>query len=102
MSFPRFGIALARDRLSRRHLQSAIQQARLYDPPGAMDAGFLDSVHPPEQVERAAVDHAQVLAETLHRGAFRVTRERLRGDIAREAAAGLELDIDEIGAARRR
>src|SRR3954447_12966773 len=44
MSLPRWAVELAEDRLSRRHLQLATLGARLYDPAGARDAGYLDEL----------------------------------------------------------
>ena len=42
MSLPVFGLELARNRLSKRHLTAAVVQSRLYDPASAIDAGYLD------------------------------------------------------------
>ena len=42
MSLPVFGLELARNRLSKRHLTAAVVQSRLYDPASAVDAGYLD------------------------------------------------------------
>jgi len=44
MQLPRFAVVLARDRLSKRHLQMATQHAQIFDPAGAVDAGYLDRV----------------------------------------------------------
>ncbi len=99
---PRFAVAIARDRLSRRHLQTALHQAEIFDPPGAVDAGFLDALCEPEEVEATAIAHAQRLTETLHRGAFRRTREFVRGEAARLAAEGLVADVADVADARRR
>ena len=42
MPVPRFATELADDRLSRRHVDAAVNLATIYDPTGAADAGFLD------------------------------------------------------------
>ncbi len=63
MSFPVFGIELARARLDPRHLTRAFVQSHLYDPDGAVKAGYLDRVLPPEQVLEAAIAEAAALAE---------------------------------------
>jgi enoyl-CoA hydratase len=63
MTFPVFGNELARARLEPRHLTRAFVQAHLYDPDGAVSAGFLDRVLPPDQVLEGAVNEAKALAE---------------------------------------
>jgi enoyl-CoA hydratase/carnithine racemase len=76
MTLPIFGVELARQRLSRRHLTRAAALAELYDPRGAVDAGYLDRMVPAESVVAAAVTDAERLA-ALHAGAFRATKARL-------------------------
>ena len=44
MVLPRWAVELAQERLSKRHLQDATVGARIYDPEGAVEAGFLDAV----------------------------------------------------------
>jgi enoyl-CoA hydratase len=58
MVLPRWAVEFSEERLSRRHLQQATVAARIYDPDGAVDAGFLD----------VAVDPARVLEEALAEG----------------------------------
>ncbi len=48
MVLPRWAVELAHERLSKRHFQDATVGARIYDPCGAADAGFLDTVVAPE------------------------------------------------------
>ena len=48
MVLPRWAVELARERLSARHFQLATVGARMYDPDGARDAGFLDAVVEPD------------------------------------------------------
>ena len=60
---PDWAMAIAMERLSRRHLQRSVANATLYDGPGAVNAGFLDEVLPVEEVEAAAVTEATRLAE---------------------------------------
>jgi enoyl-CoA hydratase len=63
MALPVFGLELAKARLSRRHLTAAVIQATIYDPEGAVDAGFLDRTTPVEGLLQAAVDEAARLAD---------------------------------------
>jgi len=62
LALPPFACELARERLSKRHLQRATALAEVYDPTGAVDAGFLDRTVPLEQVEAAALEAAAALA----------------------------------------
>ncbi len=54
MVLPRWAVEFAEERLSRRHFHVATVGARMYAPAGARDAGFLDSVVGPEELEDAA------------------------------------------------
>jgi enoyl-CoA hydratase len=93
MPVPMFATELASDRLSRRHLTAAVNHARIYDPVGAIDAGYLDEVVSLEDVEQATIDHALLLAGTLTPGGFRQTRTNLRGEQAERVRAGLASDV---------
>jgi enoyl-CoA hydratase len=70
MVLPRWAVELARERLSIRHFQQATVGARMYDPEGALDAGFLDAVVPPDALDAAARAEAQRWAD-LPRAAYR-------------------------------
>lgn len=96
MQLPRFAVELARDRLSRRHFQTATQYARVYDPMGAADAGYLDRVVPADQVVAEAVADASIAAATLHPNAFRRTRGYVRGEVGRAVAEGLDRDMGDF------
>jgi enoyl-CoA hydratase len=90
MTLPLFALELARDRLSKRHFSAAVTQARIFDPAGAVDAGYLDEVAAPEQVLATALARAQALA-TLPDPAFRETKTRERAATVkyiRETLAG--------------
>ncbi|MEM9564744.1 MAG: crotonase/enoyl-CoA hydratase family protein [Actinomycetota bacterium] len=63
LTLPDWALAIAGERLSRRHLQTSVVNAKLYNGHGAVDAGFLDAVVAPEVVVDAAVEHATTLAE---------------------------------------
>lgn len=90
MTLPEFAIILAQERLSKRHLQRAINQAEIYAPSDAVDAGYLDQVVPLEQVEAAAVAKAQTLAASLDPKAHRQTKTALR----RDAIARLRAEVE--------
>ncbi|MEH6792238.1 crotonase/enoyl-CoA hydratase family protein [Parasphingorhabdus sp.] len=50
MTLPVFAVELARDRLSPLHQTRAMIQAFIYDPEGAVEAGYLDALAAPDQV----------------------------------------------------
>lgn len=87
LTLPDWALAIAMERLSRRHLQASIANARLYDGAGAVDAGFLDTAVGPDAVVDTAVEHAAALAE-LDPGAYAATVKALRGStLARMAGS---------------
>ena len=79
MVLPRWAVELARERISPRHFQQATVGARMYDPDGAADAGFLDAVVEPDELLAAATAEAQRWAE-FPRGAYRGQVLMNRGD----------------------
>jgi len=90
MTLPIFGVEFGRERLSKRHLARAVAQAEIYDPAGAVDAGFLDTVVPAESLLDEALSRAGQLAQ-LNRMAHRNTKLRLRAD----AIAAMRQTLDE-------
>lgn len=62
MNLPVFALELSRDRLNPRHLTRALVQAFIYDPDGAVEAGYLDFVVVPDKVESKAMAIAVQLA----------------------------------------
>lgn len=79
MTLPEWANTIARERLSKRHLQRAIATARVTDPATACDVGFLDRVVEPEQVIEAAIAEARNLAALDASAYARVMRE-FRGE----------------------
>lgn len=90
MTLPDWAYTIARERLSKRHLQRALVNARLTDPAGAVDVGFLDRVVAPDQVLAAAVEEATALTALDPKAYARMMRE-FRGEalvaMAEEIAA---------------
>jgi enoyl-CoA hydratase len=66
MVLPRWAVELAEERLSRRHFQQATVGARMYDPAGAVDAGFLDLAAAADRVRDEALTEAERLAALPH------------------------------------
>jgi enoyl-CoA hydratase len=81
MVLPDWAFTIAVERLSRRHLQRAVANARLTTPRDAVDVGFLDEVVPAEQLLDRAIEIATEYATTLDPSAYARTIEKLRGDL---------------------
>lgn len=96
MPVPRFATELADDRLSRRHLDAAVNLATIYDPDGATDAGYLDVVVDPSEVDALALARATELAAALHATPFITTRENRRAEPAARIRAGLSSDLEQF------
>ena len=77
MTLPDWAHTIAFERLSKRHIQRAIANARITDPNDAVDVGFLDRVVPAEQVIEAAIEEAASLS-ALDAGAYRRTMAGFR------------------------
>lgn len=77
MTLPDWAHTIAFERLSKRHIQRAIANARITNPADAVDVGFLDRIVPPSDVIDVAVAEAAELAG-LDRGAYRRTMAGFR------------------------
>jgi enoyl-CoA hydratase len=92
MVLPGWAFTLAEDRLSKRHLQRSVANARLTTPREAVDVGFLDEVVPAEELLDRAVEVAQDLAATLDPSAYRRTIRALRGTVLDRMAEQIAAD----------
>ncbi len=63
MNLPIFAMELARDRLSPQHLTRAMVQGFIYNPEGAVEAGYLDMLADADKVEAKAMAVASQLAQ---------------------------------------
>ena len=63
MNLPIFAMELARDRLNPSHLTCAMIQGNIYNPQGALEAGYLDLLAPADEVEAKALAVASQLAQ---------------------------------------
>ena len=63
MTLPVFAVELARDRLSPLHQTRAMIQAYIYDPEGAVEAGYLDMLVAPDKVVDQALSIAGQFAK---------------------------------------
>jgi enoyl-CoA hydratase len=81
MVLPDWAFTICDDRLSLRHRQRAIANARLTTPRDAVDVGFLDEVVAEDEVLDRAVAIAAELADTLDPKAYLGTLIKLRGGV---------------------
>ena len=81
MPLPAFVVELARSRLSPRHFFAATCNARIYDPIGAVQAGYLDRICSPEGVVDQTVAEAGNLGKILVPEALKITKQYARSAI---------------------
>jgi len=85
------GIALARDRLTPPAFQRSVNNAEMFNPQGAMAAGFLDQLVPADQLMSAANAMAQQL-KGLNMAAHRKTKLKVRKALLDTLDAAIEID----------
>ena len=93
MPVPKFAVELARTSLSNAAFTAAVNHATVYDPAGAVVAGYLDQVVADDAVLTTALAHAADLAERLDSDAFALTRTNCRGASLDLIRSGLAADI---------
>lgn len=91
MVLPDWAFTIAGVRLSNRHLQRSVANARVTGAAGAMDIGYLDEVVPVDDVLGTAVERAAELA-ALDSKAYRGTVRKLRGDTLATMTAQVAAD----------
>ena len=97
MGLPRYAIELAQARLAPSHLLRGALQAEIYDPRGAVEAGFLDRVVPADRCADEAIEEARRLGQ-FRAGAYRHTKTLLHQPIVDRVLAGIEADMATISA----
>lgn len=95
MILPTFGVEMARARLSPRHLSQAITQARIYDPTGACEAGYLDEAVPQDMLVERTITSARRLGG-LPRASFHGTKLKERRATIDLIRGSLEEDIAQL------
>lgn len=93
MPVPKFAVELARTSLSNAAFTAAVNLATVYDPAGAVNAGYLDQVVADDAVLSTALAHASELADRLDANAFALTRTNCRGASLDLIRSGLAADI---------
>jgi enoyl-CoA hydratase len=95
MALPMFAVELARERLQPSHFTAATMGAQVYDPAGAVTAGYLDAVAPEFDLLTTALAEARALGE-LRSGAYGRTKSVARAASIDAILASLEDDIASI------
>lgn len=81
MVLPDWALTIAIDRLSKRHLQRALANARITTPRDAVDVGFVDEVVAEADLLERAITVAEELAATLDPSAYARTVRAIRGPV---------------------
>ena len=97
MGLPRYAVELAQARLAPAHLTRAAVQAEIYDPEGAVAAGYLDRIAAAADCEAEAIAEARRLGQLPGR-AYAHTKRALRGAVVERVLAGLDADMASITA----
>jgi enoyl-CoA hydratase len=96
MGLPIFAVELARDRLAPTAFTAATIQGTVYDPAGAVTAGYLDRLVPVEELEATAREEAGRLAG-MRRGAVSHTKVRARQATIDRILSTLDEDMAATG-----
>jgi enoyl-CoA hydratase len=97
MGLPIYATELAQARLSPAHLTRGAIQAEIYDPAGAVEAGYLDQVVPADECEAAAITEARRLG-AFRTGAYSHTKLALRGALIDRVTGGIDADMASLTA----
>jgi enoyl-CoA hydratase len=92
MGLPHYAIELAQARLSPAHLTRSAVQAEIYDPTGAVDAGYLDRLVPADECEAATITEARRLGQ-LSNSAYTFTKLALRQAMIDRVLPNIDADM---------
>lgn len=93
MPMHNFGIEIARYRLANNYFNRCVINAEIFSPKGAMHAGFIDRIVPPEQMVMAGPMAGQMFGQ-LHRDAFAKTKVKTRKAVFAILDQAIEDDLD--------
>ena len=94
MTLPWFGVELARARLANTHFNPAVGLARVYDVPGAVQAGFLDEAVDAEALDVRVTETCQAFS-ALDMKAHRKTKARVREVFFSRYESALQRDFED-------
>ena len=92
LTLPWFAIVLAKHRLTPAHFDHATVTGTMFDPPGAREAGLLDAVVDPQDLDAVALSAAEDLAE-VDRGAHAATKLRVRQSVLEELRSVIDTEL---------
>jgi enoyl-CoA hydratase len=92
LTLPWFAIVLARHRLSPAHFDHAAVTGDMFDPRAAREAGLLDAVLPPDELE-AAARAAALRLSSLDRHAHVTTKRRVRDGVLAELRSAIASEL---------
>jgi enoyl-CoA hydratase len=98
LTLPWFAVVLARHRLTPAHFDHAAVTGEMFDPRTAREAGLLDVVVPPEELDSRADLIAQDLA-SIDRSAHATTKLRVRKPVLDELRVAMDAEF--VGSASR-
>ncbi len=96
MTMHHAGIELARDRLRKSAFHRSVINGEIFNPQGAVDAGFLDKVVPAEELMATAVAVAQQLKK-INMTAHKNTKLKVRKAFLETLDKAIELDQQHLG-----
>jgi enoyl-CoA hydratase len=92
LTLPWFAIVLARHRLTPARFDRTAVAGDMFDPQTAREAGLLDTVVPPPELDSFALEVAQDLG-SVDRGAHAATKLRVRTAVLNELRASIEAEL---------
>jgi enoyl-CoA hydratase len=92
LTLPRFDVVLARHHLTPAHFDHAAVTGETFDPRTAREAGLLDVVVAPDELDSRADHIAQEMA-SIDRPAHATTKLRVRGPVLDELRLAMEADF---------
>jgi enoyl-CoA hydratase/carnithine racemase len=92
LTVPLYVVELARQRLAPAHFNRALITAEMYGPEEAVDAGILDRVVPPAELESAGREAAEEMAG-LNMAAHSATKLRVRESALEAFRAAVETEL---------
>ena len=92
LTLPWFAIVLARHRLAPSHFDHATVTGSMFDPSGAREAGLLDAVVAPDELDAVALSAAAELAG-VDRAAHAATKLRVRQRVLEELRSAIEGEL---------
>ena len=95
MTMHHVGIELARDRLRKSAFHRSVINGEMFEPQGAVDAGFLDKVVPAEQLMATAQAVAQQLKK-INMSAHKNTKLKVRQALLDTLAQAIERDKQQL------